>query len=466
MDTLEPSDSGEQTKDTVLGGIRARCAVVLAAGQSERMSPLTAGDSKAQLRVGGVSLVERAVRRLLSLGIEDVIVVVGSQSTSVQRSLGRVSPHRVRTVFAERWADGNGASLVAAEAALSDEPLFIVMTADHLFSDGAIDELVSTASPSVLIDPCPDSAVWSEGTRVQIEDGRAVAFSKALDEPTLDCGVFTLTPGIFEAQRRASAAGDGSLAGAISRLAADEHLAAVPLPPGAWWHDIDVPEDLHAARRSLRRSLGKPSDGPVARTLNRPISTRVSMVISRLRPNPMTVSLLTLAVSAAAGVLLALGKGIAGGVLLQLGSIGDGIDGELARLQYRASAWGALMDGVFDRLADAIAIAGLTIWAVHDGPLSYTWAIVLATAAATGSLMSMASKDRIRALGLRQAREDRLSLLFGGRDARLLLVAIAAVLGAPVVGLILVILTTTITLVFRLVSVARSSETAEGELNV
>jgi CDP-L-myo-inositol myo-inositolphosphotransferase len=456
METFEAPGVRDQAAATLPGATRPRRAVILAAGRSERMRSLTPGDSKAQLRVGGVSLVERAVRRLLSLGIEDVIVVVGAHSRSVQGSLRRIAPHRVRTMFADRWIDGNGASLAVAERELIDDPLFVVMAADHLFSDGAIDELIAASSPCVLVDEAPAPAVWSEGTRVRVEGGKAVAFSKEIDEPTVDCGVFTLTPAIFQAQRRAGDEGDGSLAGALSRFAADHPVAALPLPPGAWWHDIDVPEDVRAAQRSLRRSLAKPSDGPVSRIVNRPISTRVSMAISRLRPDPMAVSVLSFLVSAAAGILLALGKGIAGGVLVQLGSIGDGIDGELARLQYRASAWGALVDGALDRIADAIAIAGLAIWAVRDGSLSDAWAIGLAVAATAGSMLSMASKDRIRALGLPEAREDRLGFLFGGRDARLLLIAIAAVLRAPVGGLIAVMVTTTATLVVRLFSVGRS----------
>jgi len=57
-----------------------------------------------------------------------------------------------------------------------------------------------------------------------------------------------------------------------------------------------------------------------------------------------------------------------------------------------------------------------------------------------------------------EAPEDRLRLLLGGRDARLLLVSIAAVVGQPVWGLIAIVLTTAVTLTARLVSVARSVE--------
>ena len=37
----------------------------------------------------------------------------------------RIAPGRVRAVRAERWEDGNGASLLAAEPVVAEEPLFI-----------------------------------------------------------------------------------------------------------------------------------------------------------------------------------------------------------------------------------------------------------------------------------------------------------------------------------------------------
>ena len=43
-----------------------RVGVVLAAGRSERISALTGGGSKALLRLGGLTLVERAVKTLLA----------------------------------------------------------------------------------------------------------------------------------------------------------------------------------------------------------------------------------------------------------------------------------------------------------------------------------------------------------------------------------------------------------------
>ncbi len=388
-----------------------RVGVVLAAGRSERLESVTGGGSKALLRLGGLSLVERAVRSLLAAGLERVLVVVGHDAGPVAAVVGRLGRGRVRAVYADRWQDGNGASLVAVQGAVAGEALFVLVTADHVFAEGALDRLLGAGAPAVLVDPAPDRAAWGEGTRVRVVDGAVVAFGKHLDEPAIDCGAFLLPLEVFGCQRQAAADGDHTLAGGVTRLAQGRPLRAVPLPAGCWWRDVDTPQDARAARVALRRSLGKDADGPVSRWLNRPLSTRLSMVLALLRPAPDLVSLVAFALGVAGAVLLAAGRGLAGALLVHASSVADGVDGEVARLQLRGGPRGALLDGVLDRVGDAAAPE--------------------------------------RALGW----------LLGGRDGRLLLVAVGAVLGAPLATLAAVTATSTLSLSLRVAFLRRPPAT-------
>ena len=287
---------------------RPRLAVVLAAGRSERLASVTGGGSKALVRVGGLSLVERAVRTLLSAGIERVVVVVGYQAGPVATVVNRIAPDRVRAVFAERWELGNGASLTAAEPHAAEEHGFLLVTTDHVFSEGALEPLQRAGRPAVLVDHAPDPGAWAEGTRVSLHEERAVAFSKDLGDPSIDCGAFLLPLSVFDAQRSVQAGGDATLAGAVTELARSHPLEAVPLPPNAWWQDVDTPEDLRAVSTRLRRSLTKDADGPVSRYLNRPISTRASMALAHLPIHPDVVSVVAFlfAVAATAGAMLSM----------------------------------------------------------------------------------------------------------------------------------------------------------------
>jgi phosphatidylglycerophosphate synthase len=270
----------------------------------------------------------------------------------------------------------------------------------------------------------------------------------------VDCGVFLLTPEVFECQREAAAEGDRTIAGALTRLAGRRAFVAVPLPDGCWWRGVDRPRDLGIARARLRRTLAMPTDGPISRHLNRPVSTRVSMAMAPLRLNPDLVSVLALLVGLLSAGLLGLGMGVVGGLLAQATSILDGVDGELARLQVRARPLGALLDGVLDRVVDAAVLAGLGVWALR-GSASQGLVVALTVAATTGAMLSMATKDRVRALGLPGGPERAIAFLLGGRDGRLLLVAVFAVFGLPVVALFAVAVPSWLSLTVRMVAVHR-----------
>lgn len=327
-----------------------RVGVVLAAGRSQRLESVTGGGSKALLRVGGLSLVERAIRSLLAAGLERVLVVVGHDAGPVATVVGRlgrnrVNRDRVNVVYADRWADGNGTSLAAVQDEILGEALFLLVTADHIFGEGGLDRLLGAGEPAVLIDPAPDQPAWAEGTRVRVVDGSVVALGKHLEEPAIDCGAFVLPLEVFERQRQAASEGDHTLAGAVTRLAQTRPLRAVDLPAGCWWQDVDTPQDMRAARVALRRSLSKDGDGPVSRLLNRPLSTRLSIALAPLRPAPDLVSLVAFVFGLAGAVLLAAGQGLAGGLLVHASSVADGVDGEVARLQLRGGPRGRCWTG-------------------------------------------------------------------------------------------------------------------------
>jgi hypothetical protein len=65
-------------------------------------------------------------------------------------------------------------------------------------------------------------------------------------------------------------------------------------------------------------------------------------------------------------------------------------------------------------------------------------------------MLSMATKDRIAALGIPPAPERWIGLLLGGRDARLLTIAICAALGRPALALALIATTSLLSLAVRL----------------
>ena len=51
----------------------------------------------------------------------------------------------------------------------------------------------------------------------------------------------------------------------VTELARVYPLEAVPLPPTAWWHDVDTPEDLRAvSNRPTHKSCSSGTSGAIA----------------------------------------------------------------------------------------------------------------------------------------------------------------------------------------------------------
>ena len=436
---------------------RPRVGVVLAAGRSERLRLVTRGRSKLLLHLGGLTLVERAVRTLLAAGVERVVVVIGHQGAAVTNAaLQRVAPGRVSTVMAEEWERGNGASLAAAEGAVAGQPTFLLLCGDHVFAEGALDPLASAGGPAVLVDRTPDHRAWEEGTRIRMRDGSVDAFGKHLDEPAIDCGAFLLTPEVFACQRAAAREGDDTLAGAVTRLASVAPVKAVALPGSSWWQDIDTPHDLRLARRRLRRSLPLEADGPVSRYLNRPISTRLSMAVAPLRPSPTALSFVALAFGMLAAFLLAVEHPLLGGLVLHAGSIVDGMDGEAARLQLRRTARGAWLNGLFNRWVDGAILVGLAIWMAQDTFSDRTIFLILATVGIGWAILAMTGTALTAVLHVPAAAERLVGLSLGGRDGRLFLVTAWAVLGHPMIALVAFLVAWAVAVVVRFVLFVRS----------
>jgi CDP-L-myo-inositol myo-inositolphosphotransferase len=396
--------------------------VVLAAGRSERLSGITKGSSKALLPLGGVPLVERAVRTLRDAGVERVVVVVGYQGDEVGNA-ARLAGGDVEVVRAPDWEQGNAASLAAAERHLAGEPGFLLLCGDHAFSRGALLPLAEAGGPAVLIDEQPTSDAWQEGTRVSVEDGRILAFGKTLPDPAIDCGAFLLDGRVFDAYRATSATGDHSLAGAVTAMGRAAPIRAVHLPVGGWWQDIDTPDDLRLAKDRLRLSLGKPTDGPVSRYLNRPVSTRITMALSPARIPPGAFSIFTAMVGLWAAWSLSASRAVVGGVFVQLASMLDGIDGETARLQWRTSERGALLDDLLDRMVDAVIIAGLGLWLWDDPSRAFRTVVILITAAAW-PIIHLVVRKPFKVFEVPPSTGRRpLLVMLGSRDVRLLLIA-------------------------------------------
>ncbi len=432
-------------------------ALILAAGNGKR---LRSQAPKPTYRLLGVPLLARTLFSLERAGITDAYVVLGYEAELVRREIERVDGLNVHVhwLYNERWRQPNGLSALQAESVL-DGP-FILTMADHIFDPSVVRTLREKASDLKGIDLAVDYNIdrvvdLDDATKVQVACDRIVAIGKTLTSyDAIDTGVFLASPVLFETLHEASAAGRASLSDGVQRLA-DAGMARVTDIGDRMWQDIDTPADVAEAGRRLLVSVRKSTDGPIARYINRPISTVISRLLVRTRVTPNQISISTLGISLLAAGIAAVGgytTFLVGGILFQLASILDGADGEVAKLTFRTSRRGEWIDTACDQASYVVFLIGLLI-GVYRSPVPdiYFRLGVLGLVSASLSMASisiylMRQKGSGSALAIRYGFQDGSGLLsrvlraarsFGRRDMFAFLVFALAVVGQLPFGLAL-----------------------------
>lgn len=369
-------------------------AVVLAAGRGSRLNSDT---PKPLQDVLGLPLLARTLFTLQRAGVTDVWVVLGYEHERVRREMQqwmRPGLH-VHWVLNPEWRKPNGVSVLAAEGEV-EGPFFLTMT-DHIFPADGVEELARRGAGdgvSLLVDHDVDQVLdLDDATKVRVRDGHIEAIGKDLEEyDAIDTGVFLATPALFDAIREARSEGEASLSAGVQRLAAEGRARVVDIE-GRMWQDVDTAEDLAVAKKKLLDGLRKDSDGPIARYLNRPVSTRISSLLVHTPVTPNQISVSTLVMSVAAAAFAAMGgylNFLAAGLLFHLASIVDGVDGEVAKLKFMTSRRGEWIDTVCDNLGYVVFLAGLIVGAYRaDLPPLYVQAGAVGLVAATGSILNL-----------------------------------------------------------------------------
>jgi phosphatidylglycerophosphate synthase len=189
---------------------------------------------------------------------------------------------------------------------------------------------------------------------------------------------------------------------------------------------------------------------PVTRYLYRPLSLRVATLLAPTFVTPIQVTWASALLFLGGAVAFGAGSYVLGAVIILVGEITDCVDGDLARITGRTSRWGAFLDSVLDRWTDAALILGL----------GYSDMDSLGGAAGFALVASfLVSYTRARAQSLGVDCPDGI----GGRDARILVLVIAALLNLVLAGLITIIALGVITSIHRMVVAGREMERLERE---
>jgi CDP-L-myo-inositol myo-inositolphosphotransferase len=427
--------------------------LILAAGQGIRQKEN--GDSKPLISLLGLSLIERVILTAKKSGIKEFLVVVGYNGKKIRKYLGdgRKLGVRINYLVNDQCKRGNGLSVLTARDFM--QQAFILLMADHLFDDKILSQLLEITLEKDECVLCVDRnhpryLDIEDATKVVLEDGRIKDIGKQLnDHDGIDTGIFLCTPAIFDALEESIAHGNETLSGGIRILANRGRMKAFDIS-GKYWIDVDDDKALKNAKSMLIEQLRKQTDGPVSKTLNRPISIRITELLLKTGIRPNQISLMSFIIGIFAALSFYMGDYIylvAGGILAQISSIIDGCDGEVARLKLQESKYGGWFDAVLDRYADALIIFGMIHghWILHHDTLIWSVGFM----ALMGSFLNSYTSDKYDST-FKEKMTDRYAIRMG-RDIRLFIIFIGALSGQILWTLAILALVTNFEAVRRLI---------------
>ena len=410
--------------------------VIIAGGVASRLEPYSGETHKCLMEFEpNVTMLDFILNRVEKINSPRILIVVRPQFQSVFEERLKGKAELIETDVEEF---GNLYSVSLAMKRL-DASSFLILMSDHIFEQSILDRVLSIRSQAaftVCLDKKPSRAEAGEGLKLALRGGAVVHVDKTLSPRYgIDTGIILCRENSKAYIERAieNSGFKATIADALNIAAADGEVDYVDVT-GKLWKDVDTPEDLVEARKVywqiLRKELTKPEDGLAHRTLNRPISTRISIMAYRrsFRIEPLTVTLVSFILGLSAGFLLAMRVFILGGLLVQLASVIDGVDGELARLYRKATPWGGYLDSVLDRVSDVAIVAGLTL----SSPIIDDFTLLFAILAAANVIFVSYMTHNLSSLGIST---EKLRKVPATRDVRLFVVFIASLLSLPIIGL-------------------------------
>ncbi|MDP1769743.1 MAG: CDP-alcohol phosphatidyltransferase family protein [Nitrospirota bacterium] len=332
---------------------------------ADEVGPLTS--------VVGIGLFHRTVLTLQRAGIRQLMVLVGPEEDQLKQALGK-GP---RVTIPVRWMpirefpldDPRTWEALAAEV----HGFCLLSSVQGVFASPLIESLRQEVQEGQAIlvaraDRARDRQPQRPGLRVKAQDGRLLSMSSRQDDARLVATDLVVLPASFmsSASRTGVETGRVPIRRWLERAAVDGHVRVLSTETNRahWYQDVRDAADVKAAETQLFNSLKGEFEGFVDRFFNRKVSrwfTRLFLALG-LSPNPITM------LAALVGLVAAVGfgvgtysAGIIAALLFQLAAIIDCCDGEVARLTFTESPFGAWLDIAMDNVVHMAIFAGIAV---------------------------------------------------------------------------------------------------------
>ncbi len=237
-------------------------AVILAAGEGNRMRPLTSNRPKVMLPIASRPILEHLLNEVKAAGIAEFIFIVGYCDEQVRSYFGTGEKWGVKIDYSEQRKQLGTADAIRKVEGMVEEN-FLVFNGDDIVNHQDIKKLMKNTHNTMSIIEVKDP----RGLGMVELSGRKVVniYEKTERPPTLwaNAGLYLFTPEVFDAAARTekSPRGEFEITDTLKILMA--------VKPGLYyqklesWLDLSYPWDLLAANESMLADLKPQNLGEV-----------------------------------------------------------------------------------------------------------------------------------------------------------------------------------------------------------
>ncbi|HXV74253.1 MAG TPA: NTP transferase domain-containing protein [Sphingomonadales bacterium] len=233
--------------------------LIVAAGQGLRLR--ARGPSKPLALLAGKPLIAHVLSRARAAGFKDFVVVTGHEAEHLESYLtGYAEQHglNVALVHNPEFEKPNGLSVLAARNVV--ESPFLLTMCDHLIDSENYREMtqlpLGDAGAILAVDANLENPLvdLEDVTKVKTQDGKILAIGKKLAEyDAFDTGLFLASHALMDAIAESAEAGNASISGGVTRLAA-AGKARIHDVTGTFWIDVDSPALFEKAEAHLAKA--------------------------------------------------------------------------------------------------------------------------------------------------------------------------------------------------------------------
>ncbi len=234
--------------------------LILAAGSGRRMGDLTRDRPKALLEVGDRTILDYIVQACEVVDVEEVVLVVGYKEEALRDHIGTAQEWSFDVAYVRNprsKVTENAYSVYLARERVEGDS-FLLVNADTLFHPEIAEDVTRSGDEKAVLAVDTEKKLGREEMKVVIEDGCVVRISKELEPSEADgeyIGVAHVrdSAGFYNSLREALRQQGPRIyyEEAFAQMACAGRPAMASSIQGRPWIEVDTPEDLSWARRSV-----------------------------------------------------------------------------------------------------------------------------------------------------------------------------------------------------------------------